>query len=154
MCINHSDKACQLFTEGRNCAQAVFTAFSDVTGFDENTALMLASSFGAGMGRMREVCGACSAMFMVAGLLYGYSSPDNDTEKTEHYRRIQLLANQFRDVHETIICRELLKNLSVSSSPVPDKRTEHYYKVRPCIRFVRTAAEILDRYISENPVKK
>lgn len=154
MCINHSDKACQLFTEGRNCAQAVFTAFSDVTGFDENTALMLASSFGAGMGRMREVCGACSAMFMVAGLLYGYSSPDNDTEKTEHYRRIQLLANQFRDVHETIICRELLKNLSVSSSPVPDKRTEHYYKVRPCIQFVRTAAEILDRYISENPVKK
>ncbi len=154
MCINHSDKACQLFTEGRNCAQAVFTAFSDVTGFDENTALMLASSFGAGMGRMREVCGACSAMFMVAGLLYGYSSPDNDTEKTEHYRRIQLLANQFRDVHDTIICRELLKNLSVSSSPVPDKRTEHYYKVRPCIQFVRTAAEILDRYISENPVKK
>lgn len=154
MCIDHSDKACQLFAEGRNCAQAVFAAFADVTGFDENTALMLSSSFGGGMGRMREVCGACSAMFMVAGLLYGYSSPDNDAEKAEHYRRIQLLASQFRDVHDTIICRELLKNISVSNSPVPEKRTEQYYKVRPCVRFVRTAAEILDRYISENPVKK
>lgn len=154
MCIDHSDKACQLFAEGRNCAQAVFAAFADVTGFDENTALMLSSSFGGGMGRMREVCGTCSAMFMVAGLLYGYSSPDNDAEKAEHYRRIQFLASQFRDVHDTIICRELLKNISVSNSPVPEKRTEQYYKVRPCVRFVRTAAEILDRYISENPVKK
>ncbi|MBR6070932.1 MAG: C_GCAxxG_C_C family protein [Ruminococcus sp.] len=150
----HAEKACRLFAEGRNCSQAVFAAFCDVTGLDEELALRLSSSFGGGMGRMREVCGACSAMFMVAGILYGYSSESDDKEKAEHYKRIQYLADEFRKQHETIICRDLLKGLSVDKSPVPDKRTEQYYKVRPCIRFVCTAADILDRYIGENPVKQ
>lgn len=149
---NHVEKACRLFADGRNCAQAVFAAFSDVTGIDFETALKLSSSFGGGIGRMREVCGACSAMFMVAGILYGYSSADDNKEKAEHYKRIQALAEDFKKEHGTIICRELLKNLSVTNSPIPDKRTEEYYKVRPCIRFVKTASEILDRYIAENPI--
>ena len=152
MKTNHSETACRLFAEGCNCSQAVFAAFCDVTGMDCETALKLSSSFGGGMGRMREVCGACSGMFMVAGLLYGYSSKENDKEKAEHYKRIQQLAEEFKGEHSTIICRELLKNLSVTSSPIPEKRTEEYYKVRPCVKFVKTAAEIIDRYIAENPV--
>ena len=151
--MNHAEKACQLFSEGRNCAQAVFTAFSDVTGINEETALRLSSSFGGGMGRMREVCGTCSAMFMIAGILYGYTSKNDINEKTEHYRRIQYLAQEFKDKHETINCLELLKHLKVNKNPEPEKRTEHYYKVRPCIKFVRTATEILDKYIEENPPK-
>ena len=149
----HSELACRLFAEGRNCSQSVFAAFTDVTGIDRETALLLSSSFGGGMGRLREVCGTCSAMFMVAGLLYGYTSTDDHSEKTEHYRRIQELAARFRERHETIVCRELLKGLKVTTDPVPELRTEQYYKVRPCIKFVRTAAEILDEYIAENPPK-
>lgn len=151
MIENHAEKACRLFAEGRNCSQAVFTAFTDVTGLDEDLALRLSSSFGGGMGRMREVCGTCSAMFMIAGLLYGYTSKNDINEKAEHYRRIQYLAEEFKKQHETINCLELLKGLKVSSDPMPEQRTEQYYKVRPCIKFVRTAAEILDKYISENP---
>lgn len=153
MNVNHAEKACRLFSEGYNCAQSVFLAYCDVTGMDENTALKLSSSFGGGIGRMREVCGACSGMFMVAGLLYGYTGNDDDKTKAEHYKRIQLLASEFKKEHQTIICRELLKNLSVTNTPTPDKRTEEYYKVRPCVRFVRTACEVMDKYISENPVK-
>ncbi len=153
MIENHAEKACKLFAEGRNCAQAVFAAFADVTGLDEEFALRLSSSFGGGMGRMREVCGTCSAMFMVAGILYGYASKNDINEKAEHYRRIQYLAAEFRKKHETINCLELLKGLKVSSDPIPEQRTEQYYKVRPCIKFVRTAAEILDDYIKANPVK-
>ncbi len=149
--INHSDKAAKLFVQGYNCSQAVFAAFCDVTGMDTETALTLASSFGAGMGRMREVCGACSAMFMTAGILYGYSSPSDDKAKAEHYKRIQYLAERFKEEHGTIICRELLKTLKVNSSPIPEPRTEQYYKVRPCIRFVRTAARVFDEYITEHP---
>lgn len=152
--MNHSEKAAELFAQGRNCSQAVFAAFCDVTGLDNETALLLASSFGGGMGRMREVCGACSAMFMVAGLLYGYTSTDDNQEKAAHYSRIQQLAGQFRDSYGTILCRELLQGLKVTSDPKPEERTEKYYKVRPCIRFVRTASEILDRYIAENPPEK
>ena len=148
----HADKACRLFTEGLNCAQSVFVAFSDVTGMDENTAMRLSSSFGAGMGRMREVCGACSAMFMIAGLLYGLEPGFDEAQKAAHYARIQELAAAFKAEHETIVCRDLLRGLRVTSTPTPEKRTEHYYKVRPCIRFVRTAAEVMDRYLEAHPV--
>ena len=148
---DHTELASQYFASGMNCAQSVFAAFADVTGFDIDTAMKLSSSFGAGMGRMREVCGACSSMFMVAGLLYGLGEGFTDGDKAEHYRRIQHLAEQFKEKHGTIVCRELLKGLAVTSVPEPERRTEEYYKVRPCIRFVHTAAEILDRYIAENP---
>lgn len=151
MNYDHADKACELFAGGLNCAQSVFVAFTDVTGMDRELAMRLSSSFGGGMGRMREVCGACSAMFMVAGILYGTGESFTHEDKTEHYKRIQHLAAQFREKHSTIICRELLKELSVTNAPEPEKRTEKYYKVRPCVRFVRTAAEILDKYISDNP---
>lgn len=152
MNMNHAEKAAELFASGYNCAQSVFAAFCDVTGIEKETALMLSSSFGGGMGRMREVCGACSSIFMIAGLLYGYTSPNDNKVKGEHYKRIQELASSFKEVHETIVCRELLKTLKVNSSPIPEPRTEHYYKVRPCIRFVRTAAGIMDKYIDEHPL--
>lgn len=151
MKYDHTEKAVRLFSEGLNCAQAVFTAFSDVTGIDEELAKRLSSSFGAGMGRMREVCGSCSGMFMVVGILYGKGIESDDKLKAAHYQRIQYLAEEFRKSHETIICRDLLKELAVTSTPTPEKRTEQYYKVRPCVKFVRTAAEILDRYLEENP---
>ena len=151
MKYDHTEKADTLFTQGCNCAQAIFVAFCDVTGMDEELAKRLSSSFGGGMGRMREVCGTCSAMFMIAGILYGEGTETDHSIKSEHYKRIQYLAEEFRNKHETIICRDLLKGLAVTSEPTPEKRTEQYYKVRPCVKFVRTAAEILDRYLEEYP---
>jgi len=149
---DHVELACGNFVSGMNCAQSVFAAFADVTGFDRETAMKLSSSFGGGMGRLREVCGTCSAMFMIAGLLYGLGEGFTHEDKTEHYKRIQELAAQFKEEHDTIVCRELLKGLGVTSTPEPERRTEQYYKERPCLKFVRTAAEILDRYIAEHPV--
>ena len=151
MKYDHTEKAASLFTDGFNCAQSVFVAFSDVTGMDEETAKRLSSSFGGGMGRMREVCGTCSAIFMVLGLLYGEGTERDDTVKAAHYKRIQDLAGRFKEEHGTIICRELLEGLKVTSTPVPEKRTGEYYRVRPCVKFVRTAAGILDKYLEENP---
>ena len=45
------------FLQGYGCAQSVLLAFSDLTGMDEQTSARLGSSFGGGMGRLREVCG-------------------------------------------------------------------------------------------------
>ena len=151
MKYDHTEKAVSLFQNGCNCAQSVFVAFCDVTGLDEDLAKRISSSFGGGMGRLREVCGTCSSMFMIAGLLYGRGTEKEHSLKAEHYRRIQYLAEEFRKQHETIVCRDLLKGLAVTNTPTPEKRTEEYYKVRPCVKFVRTAAEILDRYLTENP---
>ena len=79
----YGEKAKDLFTEGYNCAQAVFGAFSDVTGIDFETSLKLSSGFGGGMGRLREVCGACTGAFMVAGILFGYDDPKDDVIKMQ-----------------------------------------------------------------------
>ena len=145
--MSHREKAIENFCNGYNCAQAVFAAFCDVTGYSEEQALMLASSFGGGMGRMREVCGACTAMFMVAGIVKGYTDVSTDEPKKAHYERIQKMAEEFKKEHGTIVCRELLKTLKPSSDPSPSARTEEYYRVRPCVRFVATAADIIDKMI-------
>ena len=102
------------------------------------------------MGRLREVCGAVSGMFLVAGILYGYEEPDDDRKKKEHYSRVQELAADFREKMGSIICRELLEN--PPTDPTPSPRTEEYYKTRPCVRMVFTAGEILEKYIKDHPV--
>ena len=135
----------ELFKSGYNCAQSVFGAFSEDFGIDKETALKLSSSFGGGMGRMREVCGAVSAMFMIAGLKCGYSSNDDKMEKTQHYKRIQNLAKIFKDKNGSIICRELLH--LENDGYVPADRTQKYYETRPCEEYVAYAVRILEENI-------
>ena len=145
--MTRREKAMQLFEEGYNCAQSVFLAFEDLHGIDRKTAAKLSSSFGGGMGRLREVCGAVSGMFMTAGVLYGYDDPKASTEKSEHYSRIQELAKAFEEKNGSIVCRELLGLEVKREVPVPETRTAEYYKKRPCKELVGDAAEILEAYI-------
>ena len=144
-------KAAQLFVDGYNCAQAVAVSFCDVTGLDEKMTCRLMSSFGGGMGRMREVCGAVSGMLMVAGLLYGYVVIGDDAAKMAQYALVQELAGQFRQEVGSIVCREILKNPSTDPNPSPP--SEENYRVRPCARMVLTATNILEAYIAEHPPK-
>lgn len=148
--MTHADKAEALFKEGYNCSQAVVVAFCDVTKMDEKTALSLSSSFGGGMGRLREVCGAVSGMFMVAGLLYGYTSPTDNEHKKSHYALIQAMAQKFKDKTGSIICRELLGG--PDNSPNPTLRTAEFYKKRPCSELVRICADIVDQVIAEKGI--
>lgn len=148
--MDHSVYAAELFCKDYNCAQAIMVAFCDVTGLEPDVAARLASSFGGGMGRMREVCGAVSGMLMVAGYLYGYDAPDDDEVKKAHYQLVQDLAGKFREEVGSIICREILKN--PPSDPTPTPRTEEFYKTRPCAHMVAVAARILDEYITEHPI--
>lgn len=146
------EKAIQLFLEGYNCAQSVFLAFGDLYDLDQEMAAALSSSFGGGMGRLREVCGAVSGMFLAAGLLYGYTEPGDVEKKAEHYARIQELAAAYESANGSIVCRELL-GLSVKrQDPVPEARTEEYYRKRPCKELIGCAAQILDEYIREHPI--
>ena len=149
--MDRGTKAAKLFLDGYNCAQAVAVAFSDLTGLDETLSARLASSFGGGMGRMREVCGAVSGMLMVAGILYGYDTPGDDVAKKAHYALVQELAGQFREKNGSIVCREILKN--PPSDPAPSPRTAEYYASRPCARMVYAAATILENYIAQHPVR-
>lgn len=146
--MEHSKKAAELFLKGYNCAQSVALAFSDVTGIDDTTMAKLASPFGGGMGRMREVCGAVSGMYIVLGLLYGYGNAEEKAGKKQLYSDVQALAEAFRAQNGSIICREILKN--PPSDPTPCARTEEYYATRPCVRMVETAAKLLDEFIASH----
>ena len=141
----YSEKAVENFKLGYNCAQSVFLAFAEACDFDKETALKVSSSFGGGMGRLREVCGAVSSMFAIAGIKKGYTSPNDDDSKTKHYELIQKLAEEFKAEYNTIICRELLGLPDGADSHIPSKRTEEYYQSRPCENFIRFAAEIIEK---------
>ena len=139
------------FLEGYNCSQSIVLAFADMLPIDRATLLRMASSFGGGMGRLREVCGSVTGMFMIAGILYGYDGPETGQVKADHYARIQELAHKFEEEHGSIVCRDML-GLSVHHDvPVPEARTQEYYKKRPCPEIIGDAAEILDQYIKDNP---
>ena len=150
--MDHGLKAAKVFADGYNCAQAVAVAFCDVTGLEEKATARMVSSFGGGMGRMREVCGAVSGMLMVLGYLYGYDDTvESDSQKQAHYKNIQALAAKFREECGSIICREILKN--PPSDPNPTPRTAEFYAKRPCARMVMTAARLMDEFIAEHPIE-
>lgn len=140
----------KLFAQGYNCAQAVAVAFCDVTGLSPELSAKITSSFGGGMGRMREVCGAVSGMLAVAGLLYGYDGADAEDKKMAHYAMVRELADQFREQAGSIICREILKDMP--EGPV-EPALEQIVAQRPCARMVVTAIRILEKYIQTHPVE-
>ena len=147
--MNHADRARELFLEGYNCSQAVFCAFCDLTGLEIGTAARLASSFGGGMGRLREVCGAVSGALLALGMLRGYSDPKDPALKKAHYARVQEFARRFREKNGSIVCRELLKNVPTTPGGEPEPRTPEFYARRPCLRLIGEAAEILDGMLDE-----
>ncbi len=149
---NHKEIARAYFLDGYNCAQSVLMAFCDDLNLDPKTAALISSPFGGGMGRLREVCGAVSGMFMAAGLFCGYDSHEDDTAKKELYALVQELAQRFQERNGSIVCRELLGLDHKKDVPNPSARTEEYYKKRPCADLVADAAEILENILAERGI--
>lgn len=144
---NHKELAKSYFLEGYNCAQSVVLAFHEELGLDKETAARLASAFGGGMGRLREVCGTVSGMSLVLGLLHGYSDPKDLEGKKALYSQMQQLAHTFRDHNGSIVCRDLLGLGHHSDEPAPLARTPEYYKKRPCADLAADAAGILEQFL-------
>lgn len=148
----HGEIATELFLSGCNCAQAVFAAFEDVTGFDRDTSLRLASALGGGMCRMREVCGAVSGAMLVLGMVEGEGSDMDHNKKSSLYKIGQDFCGVFKDEMGSIVCRELLGLPDGKSESVPEKRTKEYYKKRPCAEIVRYAADSLEKLLQREEV--
>lgn len=161
-----AQSARQNFLDGYNCCQAVLLAFQDIWGTDEKTIATIASGFGGGMARMREVCGTVSAMGMAAGFISPAIRPKNMEERTANYALVQELAGEFRKENGSIICRELLgldrKPLATAGQPAsetktevreiepprPSDRTAEYYRKRPCPELVACSARIIARKLA------
>ncbi len=142
------ERAMQNFADGYNCAQAVVLAYSDIVEIDPRQLATISAPLGGGMGRLREVCGAVSGMFMVSGFIHNNYDPKDRGAKIATYQTVQSLAEGFRELNGSIICRELL-GLSVKQQiPIPEERTEAYYKKRPCKELVGIAAELVGEAIN------
>jgi len=148
-----SEEAKKLFRGGANCAQAVVGAYAEDCGLEFDQAMRLASSFGAGMGRLREVCGAVSGMLMVVGLKEGYCDLTCKASKDRHYARVQALAAEFKGKTGSLICRELLGLPEGNDVPVSEERTDDYYTKRPCEALVGLAAQIVDEHLKSVSVR-
>ena len=145
------EKAAQLFTQGFNCSQSVFTAFCHRFDMDEQTAKRVSAGLGGGVGRMREVCGAVSGAAMVIGSIVAATEGDDKESKAKNYELVREFTQRFKQRHGgTVICREMLKlDIPMEKTAMPENRTAEYYKNRPCLRAVEDAADILVQIIKE-----
>lgn len=140
--------AVELFKSGFNCSQSVVAAFADLYGYSREEALRMSASFGGGIGRMRQTCGAACGMFLLAGLETGSTDPTDKAGKAANYALVQNLAAQFKAENGSLICAELLGLAPNSATPpTPEARTEQYYAKRPCVKMVETAAKIWANYL-------
>ncbi|MDO5309293.1 MAG: C-GCAxxG-C-C family protein [Planctomycetia bacterium] len=142
-------KAKENFENGFNCCQATLLAFGDLTGLDPETSCKIASSFGGGIGRLREVCGAFSGACMALGMICGSNDPNDKQSKTNQYKQIQTFAEQFRRDNGSIICRELLGLQEKQSEPTPETRTTQYYHKRPCALLCAYATHTLENLLAK-----
>lgn len=141
--------------QGYNCCQSVVLAYHDIIGLDPSTAAAITSGFGGGMGRLREVCGTVSGMFMIAGFISPATNPALKAERTANYALVQEFANEFKEINGSIVCRELLglAPKQKPETPVPSDRTDEYYKKRPCSELVGISARIVGKNLVELSAK-
>ena len=145
-------RAVGYFKSGYNCAQAVVMAYDDIMDLSVEALAKIAAPFGGGMGRMREVCGTVSAMTMLAGAISPSFDPKNMEERKANYALVQKFASEFRNTNGDIVCRRLLglePREEQKESAMPSERTAEYYRKRPCVEYVATAARIVGEYLAK-----
>jgi C_GCAxxG_C_C family probable redox protein len=109
------------FDEGYACSQSVLLAFSDQFNLDEQTAKLISSTFGGGMGRLRQKCGAVTSGFMVLGLAYGNKIPTDMETKLGAYKKVRELDHQVEELYGTTNCKELLQKYA-SQTQVEERK--------------------------------
>ncbi|MDD4922274.1 MAG: C-GCAxxG-C-C family protein [Bacteroidales bacterium] len=144
------EQAVENFKEGYNCAQSVAMAYADLYSVEMETVKQLSAPFGAGMGRLREVCGAATGAFLILGMEHPASDPNDKDIKAANYAAVQRVALQFKDRMGSYICADLLKIGRHPESPNPEDRSSEYYSKRPCAYCVAVAAEILGKELTEH----
>lgn len=114
---DRAEKAKELFKNGYNCSQSVFTAFADLYGIDKETAFKLSTPLGGGFAGNREICGAISGMAMVVGLEGGSAKVYDKDSRTENYNQVNGLIELFRQKFGSVYCKYLL-NMEEHDPPV------------------------------------
>ena len=155
-------RAVENFMAGYGCCQSVVAAFADIYGLDDMLAKKIAAGFGGGVGRMRMMCGAVSGIVMLTGLDCGQTEGSDREGKSACYKVVQELLAKSKAENGSLICAEILglkgyerqrvgasAGMKAQSSYVASERTAEYYKQRPCVAKVESAARIFANYLKE-----
>jgi len=145
-----TEQAVENFKQGYNCSQSVVMAYADLFPVDMETIKQISGSFGGGMGRLREVCGAVTGAFMILGMEHPASDPNDKVTKLANYAAVQRVALQFKKKMGSYICADLLKIGRHPQDPNPEDRNREYYARRPCAYCIAVAAEHLGRELLES----
>lgn len=143
-------RAVDNFMHGYGCCQSVLAAFADLYGIDDEMAKKIGAGFGGGVGRLRMMCGAVSAMVVLTGLQDGQTEGDDREGKAHCYKVVQQLIAKSKEQNGSVICAEILGldgKQKAASSYIPSPRTAEYYKRRPCAAKVESAARIFAEYL-------
>ncbi len=146
------EKAATLFRSGLTCSQAIVGAYGDLFCADTESAIRSVTALGGGFARMRQLCGAVSGMGILASLKYGSTDGADTAAKKQTYAITQQMALAFQNKNGSIVCGELLGVHGRDTEPTPSERTEAYYTKRPCVEYVRDAAEIVERFLLTDSV--
>ena len=142
------EQAVENFKSGYNCSQSVFSAFADLYGISKDMSLRLTSSFGGGIGHMRQTCGAACGMFILTGLEEGTVIPKDIEGKNKINKLVQDLAAVFKQQNGSINCGELLGLTPMTPmNASPEALANNNFKKRPCIKTVESAARIWADYL-------
>ena len=145
--MKHTDQAVHFFRNGFNCSQSVLAAFSPVTDLSGDQCLRIATAFGGGMGRQQLTCGAVTGALMVLGLKFGKALHDPESNKVETYLKANAFFREFRALHGSITCCELLNGLDMNNPADMKKINEQDMFKTHCAKYVRDAVEITRKLI-------
>lgn len=146
--MSRQDKAEELFKSGYNCAQSMIGAYCDLFGLDFETAMKITEGLGGGMGRLRLTCGAVTAMFILAGMSKSKAAASDLETRADVYGTVQRMASDFKNIHGTVICAELLGDIMPKDGgSVPTKRDDEFYAKRPCIACIRDCGAIVEKHL-------
>ena len=140
------NRALALFDQGYSCSQSVLLAYAKSFGLDERSAKLVSSTFGGGMGRLRQTCGAVTGGFMVLGLAFGNESPTDKETKLDAYRHVRELHNRVIEMHGTSNCAELMKKQGQDNGSGTDK----LFKTICNEMVVQVSGMVFDMLASEN----
>lgn len=138
------DKALAFFDEGYACSQSIVLAFAPQFNLDENTAKLISSTFGGGMGRLRQKCGAVTGSFMILGLKYGNTNPKDMDTKLLSYKKVRELNQRVEEIFGTSNCFELLKKHATEA----DVTERKHHKII-CRKVIAETAGILYDMLNE-----
>ncbi len=140
------EKVISAFEGDFNCAQSIFSSYSEEFGLDKGKALRIATGFGGGMGRMQNTCGAVSGAFMVISLKYGVDESGDKEARDKTYEVVREFSKRFQEIHGSIICKELL-GCDITTAEGREYYDQNEFFEKKCLQYVKDSAKILEDMI-------